>query len=829
MTSPSGNLRGSLRPLTPSRLPVPSELRLFLVGLLMLAVVSIQAYEPTGSLEELYDLSHLARVRPDARCRMFSSYDRTGGNNDGFAGTYSKLREENGDSVIAEMEGAGCINRIWFTHSVKLSNGLLDRQGEHVRIYLDRSDEPVVDEPLEQLFSGELESFPRPLVGSALGGYYCYVPIPYRNGCKIVVEGVGVRFYQVTYTQFANATEVESFSPDLSPERREQLRQAVDAWSSPGDGQALGLDGCDILETTVNRRGNAPVDIDLPKGPHVIRGVQLELDQDSGNPLEAERIEFAWDGHESPGVDLPLSLFFGQAPGTTVTASLLAGRKGEEYYNFMPMPYRSSARIRLMGSAPFRGTMRILYEPGGPEPEELAYFHAAYFEQVPTEEGMYFPLLNTEGMGHYLGVLLVTEGTNVEPGWLEGDEVFETDEEMVIHGTGTEDYFNCGWYCVTNRLDGPGTLPLHGFPVFHRDGDRFHAAAYRWHVADPVPYRKSVNLKLEHGPQNDQAADYRSAVFFYDTRPGRIAISTPLPTGDDCIAYLEHRLCQFAFNQVDFGLERVRELEEVARRDADRAFLRGARAYLEGVRNPSTHSLQSLISSREDLESRFADLRKTEIRDHKTLGVGESTTGEIPKAWDVALQTLERAQYDLARRVALRRGFRPGDEILLEARDPWGDRAPEPFYTETEDFTNSYAKADDVHLLGKGARFTYGTDAATWARFTPEIPKTGLYEVLVIFSYGANASNTRYEVLHADGATTVALEQRGRPGTPERNHNTWHSLGTYCFPQGIDPTRGSVTLHAGPQTDVPNPDIEYRAYADAVRFVYKGSATKPEE
>jgi hypothetical protein len=760
---------------------------------------------------------------------MFSSYDRTGGNNDGFAGTYSKIREENGNSVIAEMEGAGCINRIWFTHSVKLSDGLLDRKGEHIRIYLDGSDEPIVDEPLERLFSGDLESFPRPLVGSALGGYYCYVPIPYSNGCKIVVEGMGVRFYQVTYTEFENATEVESFSPDLSPTRRAQLQQAVAAWSSPGDWRALGLKDCDTLEINLNPMDTAPVDIDLPKGPHMIRGVRLKLDQDPKCPLEGEWIEIAWDGCESPGVELPLPLFFGQAPGTTVTASLLAGRKGQDYYNYMPMPYRLAARVRLKGSAPLRGTMRILYEPGSPDPEELAYFHAAYFEQVPTEEGMNFPLLNTEGTGHYLGVLLVTEGTNVEPGWLEGDEVFETDEEMVVHGTGTEDYFNCGWYCVTNRLDGPGTLPLHGFPVFHREGDRFHAAAYRWHVTDPVPYRKSVNLKLEHGPQNDQEADYRSAVFFYDTRPERIAISTPLPTGDDCIAYLEHRLCQFAFNQVDFGLKRVRELEEVAKRDVDRVFLAGARAYLEGVRDPSTRSLESLILSREDLESQVADLRKRALRDHQAWDVGESGAAEIPKAWDVALQTLDRAKFDLSRRVALQRGLRPGDEILLESRDPWGDRSPEPVYTETEDFTNSYAKADDVHLLGKGARFTYGSDATTWARFTPEIPRTGLYEVLVIFSYGANASNTRYEVRHADGTTTVALEQRGRPGTPERNHNTWHSLGTYRFQKGADSARGSVTLHAGPKTDVPNPDIEYRAYADAVRFIYRESVTKPED
>ena len=37
---------------------------------------------------------------------------------------------------------------------------------------------------------------------------------------------------------------------------------------------------------------------------------------------------------------------------------------------------------------------------------------------------------------------------------------------LLGHGTGTEDYFNCGWYAVKGRLNQPGALPVHGFPVF---------------------------------------------------------------------------------------------------------------------------------------------------------------------------------------------------------------------------------------------------------------------------------------------------------------------------------------------------------------------------
>src|SRR5208337_2338284 len=84
----------------------------------------------------------------------FSSYDRTGGNNDGFNGTYSRIRAEDGNSVLAEVDGPGVVQRIWFTHTSGEQPGLLDRKQEHVKIYLDGRDRPALDVPLETIFSG---------------------------------------------------------------------------------------------------------------------------------------------------------------------------------------------------------------------------------------------------------------------------------------------------------------------------------------------------------------------------------------------------------------------------------------------------------------------------------------------------------------------------------------------------------------------------------------------------------------------------------------------------------------------------------------------------
>ena len=99
--------------------------------------------------------------------------------------------------------------------------------------------------------------------------------------------------------------------------------------------------------------------------------------------------------------------------------------------------------------------------------------------------------------------------------WLEGDDRFTVDGRLAIHGTGSEDYFNCGWYAVQGRLNGPGGFPLHGFPVYRMtDQNENQAAAYRWHVTDPVAYEQSIVAEMEHGADNKLAADYRSAAFF---------------------------------------------------------------------------------------------------------------------------------------------------------------------------------------------------------------------------------------------------------------------------------------------------------------------------
>ena len=482
----------------------------------------------TRFIEELYRVDLLPRLQSGETCKMFSSYDRTGRNDDGFSGKYSILRKENGNAVLAEMDGPGCIQRMHFPHSEYGVPGLLGRKGEHIRIYLDGEKKPALDVPLEDIFYGKLEGFPRPVADVALGGFYSYVPIPYRKSCKVVVDGTSVKFVQIVYRTFPGDKGIVTFHYPLSKPQRKAMAKAVKAWISCGDLSLapLGLDESTKLDMRTSKfalKAGGSVNLDAPRGPAMIRALCLDLKPDQIENANAARLQITWDGAKSPAIDLPLDYFYCQANRPIVFRSLLVGNAKGVWYNFMPMPYRHSAKITLRTAKPLAGRLALLVCPLEKREvsKNLGYLHAAYHESLPTRTGVYHPYLTRKGCGRFIGVYLTTDGHDKSnlPIWLEGDEQFTCDGELRIHGTGTEDSFNCGWYAVPGRLDRPGTTPIAGFPVYRKEVNRDVTAAFRWYLTDPVSYDKSIEAKLEHGGVNDVNADYRSAAFFYDAAP----------------------------------------------------------------------------------------------------------------------------------------------------------------------------------------------------------------------------------------------------------------------------------------------------------------------
>jgi hypothetical protein len=132
-----------------------------------------------------------------------------------------------------------------------------------------------------------------------------------------------------------------------------------------------------------------------------------------------------------------------------------------------------------------------------------------------TGEGNY-RFVEAEGRGHFVGVVLNIQGYSTG-WWGEGDDMFFVDGEGFppsLHGTGLEDYFNNAW-----GFQDEFNYPFIGYSLKgNRDFTGMHTM-YRFHIQDPVYFRKSLRAGIEHGHANDRADDYSSVAYWYQAEP----------------------------------------------------------------------------------------------------------------------------------------------------------------------------------------------------------------------------------------------------------------------------------------------------------------------
>jgi hypothetical protein len=257
------------------------------------------------------------------------------------------------------------------------------------------------------------------------------------------------------------------------------------------------------------------------KGAGVVRRWWLTIAP--RNVVEIHRsliIRCYWDDEKEPSVEVPVSDFFGMGFGRWKDfISLPLNMTSGGYNCYWPMPFHRSALITVenIGKVPVSNFYyNIDIRTYDKLPQNALYFHAQY-RQVHTEKGIPVTLLETTGRGHYVGTLLSMQperGSSIS--YLEGDERIFIDGEIVpsIIGTGTEDYFSSGWYYDTGEYG----APYHGVTV--KDEVNGKISTYRWHIEDPIPFKKSLKFQIEHGGTNDMpGVEYTSVAFWYQTHP----------------------------------------------------------------------------------------------------------------------------------------------------------------------------------------------------------------------------------------------------------------------------------------------------------------------
>ena len=235
------------------------------------------------------------------------------------------------------------------------------------------------------------------------------------------------------------------------------------------------------------------------EGPGIVTHIWVTVADNEYAWPRLLRLRVYYDGHKTPSVDVPLGDFYAVGHGYERNVNSLIVRNasfGRARNSYWPMPFRKSCKITLTNEGKRRVTslyFHVDWQKHDSLPEDLGTFHAYYRQATPPPAGKLYTLLNIRGTGHYVGSVLNLIQT--ELGWFgEGDDMFYVDDEPTprIEGTGTEDYFNDAW--ALRVSDGAWT----GIPVAEGEGFGARLTGYRWHVADPVPFKKSLRVAIEH-------------------------------------------------------------------------------------------------------------------------------------------------------------------------------------------------------------------------------------------------------------------------------------------------------------------------------------------
>lgn len=460
----------------------------------------------------------------DERLYTTGSHDVTGHNDDGFCGTYSFLYHDCGDitsPVIFETAGPGVVHLI-------RTGGMND--GE-LRVYLNGGTTPAECWPFDSLYggktgaaSGERVCREKPGHGSA----WAFVHLAFTDGCKLVANGVSGthKFFNIF------ATRGKVCQPVSGPPAQDPPMPLVH--------YALkGKDRCVLASET---------------GPGIISGIFLRIPQraDINRALRSLRLRACWEDEKQAALDAPAGLFFGVGytgiddeyppyelkskagsmfipTGRCAPRTPCFGELSEGFYYFsVPMPFSGSARLEILNT----GDGEIAFEAGVKFsscklPEGFSHFYAIHRREDNLLAGRDYTVLSVRGSGYFLGGVYRMGGRcydatlkKVQRAHLEGDARFYMDDAkgFLNAATGTEEYFNWGWYDTIGDCwpgdDQPFTFPTHGYCEHIVDLEDY-STMYRLHTLDPVPFHRVLDFRLEHGPDGREPADYESVAFCY--------------------------------------------------------------------------------------------------------------------------------------------------------------------------------------------------------------------------------------------------------------------------------------------------------------------------
>ena len=299
----------------------------------------------------------------------------------------------------------------------------------------------------------------------------------------------------------------------------------------------------------------------------VISRLWFAINSEDEHILRYLILRFSWDNEETPSVYAPMGDFFGSGFAEYAHHyNAMHGMTSGGFFSYWPMPFKEKALLEIENRSKYPVThlyYNIEYHQTELEDDAL-YFHCRYNRENPTTIDQNYTILDAEGFGHFAGCVLNMQ--SYDKGsllMLQGDEyiTIDNEEKPSIIGTGTEDYFQGGWFWNKGAFH----APYHGLTVMDETNSRY--SAYRLHIPDPVPFKDSIKVEIEHGHANMLQQDYSSVAYWYQSEPhgsfGEIPndLDYLKPIGTKDGAYLMSELVQ----DTDVNRERRQVISVAAR------------------------------------------------------------------------------------------------------------------------------------------------------------------------------------------------------------------------------------------------------------------------
>ena len=504
--------------------------------------------------------------RIGARAYMRSTYDRKGGNERADASHYLYQLAED-QNVTLDVAGNGVLYFARFNHWHG-SPWTYEVDGRaHVLSETSTTDPTKPSDHSEFLPRG---LFPNPLAWTwsvTKGADLTWVPVPFEHSFRMMYGrtfyGTGYYIYHLLDPAAPLSQPVRAWDGQHppAPDVLELIARAGSDLVPAGDsaeGRALGVEASSGT-VDLGAMATAAV-VELRSGQaEQVRALEFSVARVDAIPLGRARLRITWDEEAAPSIDAPVALFFG--------AGTLYNRDDREFLVkafpvhirfdaervhlacYFPMPFARRARIELVNAGTkavkeIRWAVRTA--PLGRPMAEVGYFHATYRDHLEPRIGEDLVLLDTrqtEGggdwSGSFVGTSFIFTHRNVLS-TLEGDPRFFFDDSQTpqAYGTGTEEWGGGGDYWGGKNM----TLPFAGHPCGARqaseakdDEDQVHSA-YRYLLADLMPFGKNAVIRLEHGGENRSTEHYETVVLWYGRRGATLVRTDEIAVADSVAA-----------------------------------------------------------------------------------------------------------------------------------------------------------------------------------------------------------------------------------------------------------------------------------------------------